>query len=102
MSVSALPIMPRVARAAWVFGFIAVGLAVAGSLIAQGPMELAVLRIGAWLAIGFGMLGLVTGLLSRSHPAGRLAIIASAALLVIVAVFIAWSVPVVLSTAPAG
>jgi len=102
MSVSALPLMPRIARVAWVFGFVVAGLAVAGSLIVQGPVELVFLRIGAWLAIGFGVLGLVTGLLSRSHPAGRLATIASAALLVIVAAFIVWSAPVAVSTAPAG
>jgi hypothetical protein len=102
MSVSALPLVPRIARAAWVIGFVAAGLAVAGSLIAQGPVALAILRIGVWLAAGFGVLGLVTGLLSRSHPAGRRAVIASAALLVIVAVFIVWSAPVAVSTAPAA
>jgi hypothetical protein len=102
MSASAHALVPRIARAAWILGFVAAVLAVVGSLITQGSVELAVLRTGAWLAISFGVLGLVTGLASRSHPAGRQATIASAALLVIVAAFIVWSVPTTVSTAPTG
>ena len=100
MSDTVRPMMPRIASAAWITGVLAAGLATVGSLLVQGEAQVTVLRIGVWTAISFGVLGLVTGLLSRNYLAGRRAALASIALLVIVAAFMFWSTPARIIAAP--